>query len=322
MLIEGYIEFENSIPVTIDCLGKKFPIEIAGVKGFLATPLLFKDFNETHKLGPLKVPEIGDIKFIDGFDWGSVHSWPKGDSAIRASKILFADISEESFENTGNKIASELEKWRIRLIDNIGYSLRKSYSGTTRSKTISSFGIGQFELFKKNKGPDKRFIPIDREKIEISIVLNHSRGFDEEGLRKVLKDTSKGIEPLLPFYFFLDAERAYFEENYRKSVLDSATATEVCFSQIINELLPTPDDLNKYSYSKHSSLRQKRDLLKVLKVVLPEKEKDFFVKLDSVRNRVIHGGYTPNQEEVRAALKIAENTLYTLLPYNKIAIVK
>jgi hypothetical protein len=314
MLIEGYIEFENSIPIAVDCLGKEFPIVIAGVEGILATPNMFKGFNGEEKLGPLEPPQIGEVKFIDEFHWGSVYSWPKGDSSIRACKILFQDISLESFEKTGNKIVLELEKWRSRLINNISYSMREDYRGTTRSKTISSFGIGKFELFKKNAGQNKRFIPVDQEIPSISIVISEFRGFDETTFSQVIKNTSKGIEPPLPFYFFLDAERAHFDENFRKSILDSATATEVCFSQIIGGLLPNTNDLNKYIYSKHNSLRHKRELLQALKVVLPETESNYINKLDILRNRVIHAGYTPSEAEVLSALKIAENTLYTLLP--------
>lgn len=315
MQIEGYIEFENSIPVTANCLGKQFPIAIAGFNGILATPVMFNGFNGTDKLGPLHAPEIGEIKFKDQFDWGDVYSWPNGDSAIRACKILFPNISTELFEVTGNKISLELEKWRSRLIDNISFNLRKDYRGATRSKTSSRFGLGKFGLFKNLSGSNKRFIPDDHETTVISIEAGLSRGFNEEGLSQVLADASNGIEPLLPFYFFLDAERSQFDEHYRKSVLDSATATEVCFSQIIGELLPTTDDLNKYIYSKHNSLRQKRELLKVLKVDLPEKEVDYLNKLDSVRNKAIHAGYVPSKQEVKSALMIAEKTLYTLLPF-------
>lgn len=316
MQIEGYIEFENSIPVTSNCLGKKFPIEIAGLKGIMATPVMFKGFNDTDKLGPLHAPEVGKIKFIDQFNWGSVYSWPNGDSEIRACKLLFPSIPEELFEAKGNKIALVIEKWRSLLVDNISFNLRKDYRGATRSKSISSFGLGKFGLFKKDSGPDNRFIPNDPKPIVINVdVGSSSRGFNEVGLSQVLEHASNGIEPLLPFYFFLDAERAQFDEHYRKSVLDSATATEVCFSLIIGRFLPATDDLNKYIYSKHSSLRQKRELLKVLKVDLPEKEADYLNKLDYVRNRVIHAGYVPSKREVNAALMIAEKTLYTLLPF-------
>lgn len=321
MQIEGYIEFENSIPVTADCLGKEFPIEIAGYNGIIATPILFKGFQEMKKVGSLNEPEIGEINFKDQFDWGTVYSWPNGDSEIRAFKLLFPNIPPELFEISGKKIALELEKWRSRLIENISFTLRKDYRGELRSKTISSFGVGKFALFKNRSGYNNIFIPDDRKTSNISIYFGSSRNLDEEGLKEIFENSSNEIEPLLPFYFFLDAERSHFDEHYRKSVLDSATATEVCFSQIIGELIPTTEDLNKYIYSKHNSLKQKRELLQVLKVHLPVKENEYFNKLDKVRNRVIHGGYIPSKHEAHNALLITENTLYTLLPFKKKTII-
>ena len=73
----------------------------------------------------------------------------------------------------------------------------------------------------------------------------------------------------------MDAERAKFDKNYRKSILDSATAVEVCFSFLVSKQLPFSNDLNKYVASKHNSLRLKRDLLKALKISIPIKEEAY-----------------------------------------------
>ena len=315
MILEGYIEFKNSIPVSMACLGKLFPIKIDGFEGFLATPRMFESFNKERKLGALQSPTEGVIKFVPEFHWGSVYSWPDGESAIHACKIIFPDIKEKMFEDAGNRISSQLGKWRSLLIDNISLAMREDYRGTSRSRNISSSdGIGEFALFRKPHGPDNQFIPFEFGPEIINIVSEEFNGFDEERLQQVLNDTSNGKMPLLPFYFFLDAERAKFEENNRKSILDSATAVEVCFSLLIGKLLPTNKELSKYIISKQNSLLQKRELLKVLKESLPIKEDDYKNKLDRVRNKVIHAGYIPSSNEVNSALKIAEQTLYSLLP--------
>ncbi|MCU7548746.1 hypothetical protein OCK74_06435 [Chitinophagaceae bacterium LB-8] len=314
MLLEGYIEFENEIPVALECLGKEFPIVIAGIAGLLAMPLMFQGFNDERKLGPLQSPEQGNVKYKDHFHWGSVHSWPSGDSAIRACKILFNDIDEQSFEKTGNRIAQELQKWRSLLIDNISLMLEKDYRGTRRSLESNNFGFGEFGLFRKKEGSDKEFIPEELKCQVIEVIIENTLDFNVEGIQQVLDATSKGKAPLLPFYFLFDAERARFEKNYRKSILDSATAVEVCFSFLISQLLPFNEDLNKYVASKHNSLRLKRDLLKVLKVSIPVREKEYIEDLDIVRNKVIHAGHIPTVHEAYTAYKIAKETLYALLP--------
>ena len=67
MLIEGYIEFENEIPVSSECLGKEYPITISGMEGLLATPRVFHNFNDEREsqLGLLHSPEQGIIKYIN-----------------------------------------------------------------------------------------------------------------------------------------------------------------------------------------------------------------------------------------------------------------
>ena len=130
----------------------------------------------------------------------------------------------------------------------------------------------------------------------------------------MLDETSQKKKPLLPFYFFLDAERAKFELNYRKSILDLATAVEVCFSLIIVNRLTAQNKLNNYIISKHYSLRQKRELLVAFEVKLPFSDKDYTENLDKIRNRVIHGGYSPTEVEIKKALNITKKTLYELLP--------
>lgn len=314
MLLEGYIEFENEIPVTLECLGKEYPITIAGITGVLETPFIFDGFYEEKKLGQLQPSKHGNIKYSDHFDWGSVNSWPHGDSNIRACKILFDHIEERSFEETGNIIALELKKWRSILIDNISLILKEDYRGPRRANVSKSYGLGEFGLFRQNRNSDNTFIPDDFKSTVINLISRKILRFDVDGLKKVLDDTSKGTAPLLPFYFLFDAERAKFEENYRKSVLDSATAVEVCFSFLVSKLLPFENDINKYVSSQNNSLRLKRKLLNVLKVAIPVAEKRYEDDLDIVRNRVIHAGHSPTNIEASTAYEIAKQTLYSLLP--------
>ncbi|MFV8333678.1 hypothetical protein [Flavobacterium sp. GSP14] len=312
MLIEGYLEFDNSIPVSIECLGREFPINISGIDGLLVPPSIDETFYEEKKLGPLKAPSLGAIRFVEDFHWGSVNCWPTGDSEIRACKIIFPNIQEEMFEIDGNKIINGLNEWRKLLIENISVELKEDYRGKPRVITSKGYGYSGFGLFKKITGSNKHFLP-QEEKETIIIYLRHFK-FNQNSLQEILNITSQKKKPLLPFYFFLDAEKAKFEYNYRKSILDSATAIEISFSLIIRNFLPYQEKLNKYITAKHNTLRLKRDLLKTLDVKLPFTENEYTKNLDEIRNRVIHGGYFPSQSEIQLALKITEQTLYSLFP--------
>ena len=208
----------------------------------------------------------------------------------------------------------DLPRWRGLLLDNISLILEKDYRGTRRAMTSKSYGLGEFGLFRKNEGTPKMFIPHQVEVQTIRVIVGDTLGFDIDGFQQVLSETSKGKTPLLPYYFLFDAERAKFEESYRKSILDSATAVEVCFSYLISQLLPFNKDLNKYVASKHNSLRLKRDLLKLLKIDAPIRENEYIKDLDMVRNRIIHAGHNPDRYEANKAYRIAKETLYNLMP--------
>lgn len=312
MLLEGYIEFDKSIPVSIDCLGKKFPISISGVNGFLITPLMFDGFYGTEKLGPLKQPDGGNMNYIDSYDWGSVTSYPSGDSNINACRIIFPDIDKEVFEDTGNKIINELSNWRKLLIDNISIDAKRDFRCSSRNIGLKRSSSIKLALYKKLSGSDKEFRPsgpIPHFRITLDRFC-----FTPESLQRILTDTSENKKPLLPFYFFLDAQSAKCQGNYRKSILDAATALELAFTIMIDKLLEGQEKLRKHLSSKHNSLRLKRDLLKALQIEFPFPEKMYLENLDKTRNRVIHGGYDPNETEAESALKISRDTLYNLLP--------
>jgi hypothetical protein len=151
MNLEGYIQFENKIPASIDCLGKKFPISISGTYGFLYTPKMYKGFNinSESKLGPLESPNCGEIRYNNNFYWGSVLSWPEGYSEIQSCSIIFPDIDENEFEKIGNLVVSGLQEWRNLLIDNINVSLEGNYYGNTRIIKSEDYDFQEYALFKK-----------------------------------------------------------------------------------------------------------------------------------------------------------------------------
>lgn len=312
MIIEGYLEFENPIPVSYECLGIEFMIKIAGVDGYIIIPSINSNFANNKELASLKEPKGGTFRYSLDFQWGKVMKWPDGSSRIKACKILFPNIEEEKFEEIGNKIVNNLNEWRNLLIDNISIELKQDYRTESRGIKIRNKEYRGFSLFKIHSGSDKRFLP-QKELTQLIIQLQNVY-FNKEYLQEILDNTSQNKKPLFPFYFFLDAEKAFLKENYRKSILDSATALDVSFSLIIKNKLPFQQNLNKYITDKHNTLRIKRNLLKVLEIKLPFAENIYVKNLDEIRNKVIHGGYYPSESEIQSSLKITADTIYFLFP--------
>lgn len=311
MEIEGFIQFENAIPVENNCLGKKFSISIGGIKGFLATPAEFQKSAHERQLGSLQIPALGSITYNEHFHWGSLVSLPEGYGKIRACKLLFENITEEELRLSETILLNEISRWRTLLLENLSVRLISDYRGVQKARSLKSYGLGEFGLFRVNNGKNERVSSDFKNSIVIEI--GETKSLDCDEFQILLDDTSNGKCPLLPFYFLLDADRAIFEENYRKSVLDCATAIEVCFSLVIGHNLSVEDKLKNYLERKHNSLRLKRSLLKALGLLIPNPELEYDKHLDKVRNRVIHGGYDPTREEARKAFKLTQDTLYYLL---------
>lgn len=313
MKLEGHIEFENPIPVTAECLGKEFSIVIAGITGILLTPNIFKGFRDgTRKLGPLEAPEKGIIAYRDTFDWGSIVAWPNGDSKIRACKIILIPTDIQDLEELENKVLLEIGRWRDLLLENISVKLRVDFRGPARVKTYKNIGQGEFELFvKKDKNTKRLIYPTNT---TINIFVDENMNLEHHSLKQIIEDTSNKKKPLLPFYFLLDAEKAIFEENYRKSILDCATAVEICLSSLINHLLCIDEPLKKHVESKANSLKLKRELMKVLHVQMPLSENECENNLDYIRNKLIHKGYSPTRKEGIKAYNISNDLLYHLIP--------
>lgn len=236
-------------------------------------------------------------------------------SLIRACSIIFSDIPEYLFQEAGNSILTNLSKWRTILIDNLSAVLQVDYREGHKNIVVNEpYGYGKFGIVGELNGKKIGFTLLQDMYGPTVYYFNKILYLGLTDLQEVLNASSEEKSPLLPFYLFLDSERAYSNANFRKAILDAASAMESALSLIIDNHLPYNNDLNKYISSKHNSLKLKRELLKKLLITLPFKENDYSKHLDSVRNKVIHAGYFPTREEVAPSITIVKNTLYQLFP--------
>jgi hypothetical protein len=306
MKIEGVIEFPNGIPIQFESLNQEFPIIISDVNGILSTPTSETDFNiGIHNL--LK-PQNSTIK-NKNFMWGSIMAWPSGLSHMDACSIFF-DVENEP-DKIGQKICNSLGAWRKLLIENFSLLAERDLREPIISLTVNVGGAGQFSLFVNNGIDRKSFQPDDVISLAIYSKKTSYLGIDD--IKNILCRTSKGESPKLSYYFLLDANRAISESNYRKSILDSATALEVCFSDVISEELNVTGKLKDYIFKKGDSLYKKRELLKALAIALPKTERDYQLDLESIRNKVIHSGYFPSRLEVIKGYNISKATIDDLI---------
>jgi hypothetical protein len=308
MKIEGIIQFENPLPVSDECMSKEFPIIIGDQAGTFATPQHIEEFY-TKAPAPLSwedlvKPKKSSNKLSAKINWGSCIEWPTGTSILNTCSIWF-EVANNEEEEIGKKIFDSLESWRNLFIDNISITSQLSLRGLQTVKTIHMNGAGLYNLFIEDS--DKRFR--DKSDQITNIIVGKNRTISSENFKKALDATSQFNEPSLEYYYLLDSKEALDQGNYRKSILDSATAVELCLNNVLKAKLLVDMALKNTILKNYNSISKKRELLNVIGVQLPNY--DYQKEFEEIRNKAIHAGHLPNANQAEKAYSIARDVLET-----------
>ncbi len=302
MQIWGIIHFENGIPISKECLDKKYDVRINGVFGTLKTPAINKTFEMEKLANPFLFME--NREFNETVNWGRTFSWPSGDSILEACTLCF-DISED-VDEIGQKIFDKLGDWASLLVDNFSLAYLTDLRDPSRGKRINVNGVGKYGLHKRMDDVAVHFVG----KIEqIHIYIKSDPLLSYQAFYSIINNTSGLLGPRLCYYYLLDSERAIHDGNFRKGILDAATALELAFAETIQQKLAVEKSLKDYIEKQHDSLSKKRMLLKNMNVKIPLTDKDYQDKIEIFRNRTIHGGYNPTFIEARNCFQIVKETL-------------
>lgn len=312
MRLEGIIYLKNSVTIDAECLDKQFSISVSGFGGILTTPILDPEFKTKDKDRSFASYELlapsglnSEIK-IEG-KWGVPFSWPKGDSSLEAFGFWF-DINEEQISESTKQIYAELSNWIELLKDNLSI-----LSG--QDLGMARFGISQvlveriekrdLYISKESKLIDRYFPPQN-----VNVIVDKKSGVTLNQLSDAIKLTNENKHPLLELELLREAKQALMTNNLRKSILDSATALELCLINTIRANLDMAEPLKNEILKNYNSIAKKRQLLKVLKIDLPKF--DYQDDFETLRNKAIHIGQLPTKEEARQALKIATTVITEL----------
>lgn len=304
MKIEGIINFKEGIRLKKTCLNRSYDIIVGSVKGKLKTPKLPLNFNKVSSdewNSQLLEEPPSDIKYRYNIEWGRTVSFPSGDSIVKYVKIEFKIPEAKKVNETGEKINSDLPDWITRFKENLA---ALGHNPKLPSTIVEQGEYINFELaYKENdkldrispKGLSGNITVILREAISLSV------------FKKCISITNEGKSPITEYSLLRDAQYALSEKNYRKSILDSATALEVCLANQLIRKLKIKEKIHKEILSNYNSISKKRKLLKTLGTKLLNH--NYKNKVEDLRNRVIHAGITPSEKETRNAYKIVRETV-------------
>ncbi|HOX83425.1 MAG TPA: hypothetical protein PLJ60_07480, partial [Chryseolinea sp.] len=274
MRLEGIVYLKNSITVDAECLDEQFSISVSGFDGILATPTLDPEFKTKDKdrsfaRYELLAPKGLNSKIKMEGKWGVPFSWPKGDSSLEAFGFWFDIKNEEQISGAAKRIYAELSNWIELLKDNLSI-----LSGQDLS--MARFGISQVllertekrELYisKESKLIDRYFPPQN-----VNVIVDQKSGVTLNQLSDALNLTNENKHPLLELELLREAKQALITNNLRKSILDSATALELCLINTIRSNLDMAESLKNEILKNYNSIAKKRQLLKAINVLTPYK---------------------------------------------------
>lgn len=309
MIVTGYIKLRKPILISGECLNKTFELEINSIKGYLKTPKLppkYTSENEYHTHN-LEHPD-SDIKFTDDYiDWGETNSWPTGNSFVQNFLLEFEFINEEVFKNSIFKIEQEISNWIQRFTTNL-YS--SGYNIDLNLLTVHDEYQDNFNFFYRDTKTGNIKKAIEGKPSNLSVIVRDPLSI--ENFKMIINATSKYKNLRLEYILLKDAQQALSEKTYRKSVLDSASAIEVSLTNNLKNNLGLENGLLYEVLKMNNSISKKRKLLKYTGIKLPSH--NYQRDLEDIRNRAIHAGRKPNQNEARKIYSIANEIIPILSP--------
>ncbi len=312
MEILGIVEFTPTLYCAQDALGQSVPVTIAGANGTLSMPLL-PEWGKSekdplrHKLGA--PPEAKGWK-SGGYPihWGQPVEHPSGHSTVEKA-LLKITIKNTTDEEISQKIYAAFPNWLhlfkqyIQLLTT-QYTMGENRIVIDRYKNLMLFEFPN-DKFEHVPNSQHDALAIEIGGKDTSIHLIH--------LQEACRLASLQAEPRLEYALLLEAYSAKAVGDYRKAIIETATALEVGLTnRIIQEFQTLNIFFGEALLNKYQTLGRRLELAQLLKILKPDQETRKLIV--EPRNDVIHKGVAPDRKMINAAIEKASSLLHFLSP--------
>ena len=304
MEIVGYIKLINGLRVTSECLEKSFNIKVNGVQGSLLIPSIPTNLSMVLPgIMPKLIQPKSHIQFNeDLFEWGRLYSRPSGESIVNRFMIEFEYRTISEFDQIGSKIREGIGSWIIRFRENLfAFEYNIDAPGF---KVINSIQ-DDYKLYYRLNVEESSIKDLDKDPEEVFLLIEEPITLKD--LAQTIKITSENKHLILEYQLLKDANQALLNDNYRKSILDCASALELCLTNALKRGLPIKGTFLVEILKMNNTIRKKRDLMKFTQQKLPDY--DYQQSIEDLRNRAIHIGKTPTEIEAKKAYKIVKEVV-------------
>jgi hypothetical protein len=228
----GLIEFSSPIFCSADALGKTVDITIGTQAGTLTLPSLpawgAKEEGPLDKC--LVAPDEAQMWKRGGKDplyWGRPDNYPSGESSVKLA-LLKMDLPQDDFESASQEVYKHFPAW-IALFEQYVTLLT-----TQKTRVSDESGPGHLELLTYEE--DKlTYIPTTRTHHMTVYMGGGDESLHFEQLEKAASFSSKNLSPRLEYKMLLQAYIARHEEDYRKAIIEAASALEISLTKRLEE---------------------------------------------------------------------------------------
>lgn len=312
----GIVEFKQPLLCQTEALGSVFQIRIGQAEGQFELPALPIDSGRPS--APLReplMPPANAKNWKEGSReilWGRrfVNQYPSGLPEIQRALLQF-DVFPDQVAEISNSVYHHFEEWKTRLFDGLDlFSSRWIPTGASLNSSIPD-GLDLF-LWNECGKPERPYTGG-----QISVCTPTISSLPEVPLtrlqfRDACKLASSNAALPVPYQFQLAAYRAIRDEDYRKAVIETAVATEITLTQVLEERLSKENvAANLQSFKQYKTLGGRVKLAEMMGLALPN---DIREALVDPRNAVAHLGHQSTKKEAIRAVLTSRSVLNGHLP--------
>jgi HEPN domain-containing protein len=293
-------------------LGSEISMKVGGRSGVIVLPPPLDKREDDWTSRPLQQPKFSDAHLaahFAGTDWGRGVGPPVAIADVEAA-VVRIDVD----------IATASEHERLQIVDEISDSIRcwflivcewlEAATGQRlRPYNPAPSGPGRIDPIDlwETRAAGAIQMPAPAYKVQVSVAPG-STTVSLHRWRWALGHASGGDRVRVEHQLLGEARLALAAQQFRKAVLEAATAAEVSLTAALSQQLAATNETSVVEeiLRKYRGLSERINLCKVLRMQHPE---NLVRGLGEPRNHAIHKGTNPTSEEATEAVRIAAEVL-------------
>lgn len=300
VVIEGFYDLGPGVVVTADCLGRSYQTALAGRQLIVMVPQ-FDGTTVTEP--PLRYKRPDNWVNVDPPNpWGELRSWNKADDGsplpvticIKRVRILLSvNPAEATDPSLGPQLDDALSPW---------WDALSSWVEVVTGQDLANLGDRRpkqpqtFHLWAGN--PDGTMRPLSM--LFHGTVYPQVNALTSHGLHGCLSAVARGQAPPPERLHLSDARSLHNDGQWRRAVIDAATAAEVAITSWLDNRLSTAEaDVKAALLNTPLTLGRLHRLYTQLGGTLP---RDFDRLVVTPRNHAAHRGMSLTESESAAAI--------------------